>query len=183
MVLLLINNQFTNKWLAIVLIILSLYVGGTVNPINKGLSILRDKPFAKEVQKIVKQEPLKRWIAVNSHFAVPNYLVANGAITVNSVNYYPNLKLWHKLDKDKKYENIYNRYAHITLTLTSNQTSFNLTENDKFNVNLNINDIMLLDADYIVSQENISSYQGEHINFKLIYDYDGMYIYKIESKV
>ena len=110
-------------------------MGGTVNPINKGLDVLTEKPFAKEVQKLVNDNPNNRWISVNSHFAVPNYLVANGATTINSVNYYPNLKLWNKLDAGKVYENIYNRYAHITITLTNEATTFELTENDKFNIN------------------------------------------------
>lgn len=181
MSLIIINNSKTNKYLAVILIILSLYMGGTVNPINKGLDVLTKKPFAKEVQKIVKEDSNKRWLVVNSHFAVPNYLVANGATTINSVNYYPNLELWHKLDPIGDYEYIYNRYAHITITLTNNNSSFELTENDKFNVNLNIDDIMLLDANYIVSQEDISSYQNNLIKFKLLYEEDGMYIYKIES--
>lgn len=175
------NNTKTNKYLAVILIILSLYMGGTVNPINKGLDVLTKKPFAKEIQKIVNEDTNKKWVVVNSHFAVPNYLVANGAKTINSVNYYPNLELWHKLDQNGDYDYIYNRYAHITITLTKNDSSFVLTENDKFNVNLNIDDIMLLDADYIVSQEDISTYENALVKFELLYEEDGMYIYKIES--
>ena len=112
---------------------------------------------------------------------LPNYLVSNGAITINSVNFYPNLKLWHKFDPNEIYEYIYNRYAHIMVTLTNNNTNFILIENDKFNVNLNINDIMLLDVDYIVSQEDISPYQNDSLKLELLYEEDGMYIYKIES--
>lgn len=181
MSLIIINNKKTNKYLAVILIVLSLYIGGTVNPINKGLNVLTEKPFAKEVQKIVNVDSNKRWLAVNSHFAIPNYLVANGATTINSVNFYPNLELWHKFDSNETYEYIYNRYAHITVTLTNNNTNFELIENDKFNVNLNINDIMLLDADYIVSQEDISPYQNSSVKLELLYEEDGMYIYKIES--
>lgn len=181
MSLVIINNKKTNRYLAVILIILTLYIGGTVNPINKGLNVLTEKPFAKEVQKIVKENSDKRWLAVNSHFAIPNYLVANEAITINSVNYYPNLELWHKFDSKGDYEYIYNRYAHITVTLTDNNSGFELIENDKFNVNLNIDDIMLLDVDYIVSQEDISSYQNDLIKLQLLYEEDGMYIYKIES--
>ena len=181
MSLIIVNNKKTNKYLAVILIILSLYIGGTVNPINKGLNVLTEKPFAKEVQKIVNVDSNKRWLAVNSHFAIPNYLVANGAITINSVNFYPNFKLWHKFDPNETYEYIYNRYAHITVTLTNNNTNFELIENDKFNVNLNINDIMLLDVDYIVSQEDISPYQNDSVKLELLYEEDGMYIYKIES--
>lgn len=181
--LLILNRIKTNKYFAIILIILSLYVGSTVNPINKGLDVLTEKPFAKEVQKIVNKNSKGKWLVVNGDNAIPNYLIANGASTINSVNYYPNLELWNKLNSEKKYEDIYNRYAHITVKLTHNNTDFELVQNDKFNINLNVNDIMLLNVDYIVAEEDISVYNNELIKFKLLYFEDNIYIYEIERQV
>lgn len=176
---LLLNNKKINKKLSICLIILSLFAGGTVNPISKGTDVLTEKPFAKEIQKIVKEDKNGRWITVSSNYAVANYLVANGASTINSTNYYPNLTLWHMLDKEKKYENVYNRYAHILIELTNEDTNFELLTQDTIKLNINIKDIDILKIDYIVSQEKIDILESSTITFDDIYAEDGIYIYKL----
>lgn len=176
---LLLNNKKINKKLSICLIMLSLFAGGTVNPISKGTDVLTEKPFAKEIQKIVKEDKNGRWITVSSNYAVANYLVANGASTINSTNYYPNLTLWHMLDKEKKYENVYNRYAHILIELTNEDTNFELLTQDTIKLNINIKDIDILKIDYIVSQEKIDILESSTITFDDIYAEDGIYIYKL----
>lgn len=176
---LLLNDKKTNKKLSICLIILSLFAGGTVNPISKGTNVLTEKPFAKEVQKIVKVDKNGKWITVSSNYAIANYLVANGASTINSTNYYPNLSLWHTLDKEKKYENVYNRYAHILIELTNEDTNFELITQDTIKLNINIEDIDILKIDYIVSQEKIDILESSTMTFDNIYAEDGIYIYKL----
>lgn len=176
---LLLNDKKTNKKLSICLIILSLFAGGTVNPISKGTNVLKEKPFAKEVQKIVKGDKNGKWITVSSNYAIANYLVANGASTINSTNYYPNLSLWHTLDKEKKYENVYNRYAHILIELTNEDTNFELITQDTIKLNINIEDIDILKIDYIVSQEKIDILESSTMTFDNIYAEDGIYIYKL----
>lgn len=176
---LLLNDKKTNKKLSICLIILSLFAGGTVNPISKGTNVLTEKPFAKEVQKIVKGDKNGKWITVSSNYAIANYLVANGASTINSTNYYPNLSLWHTLDKEKKYENVYNRYAHILIELTNEDTNFELITQDTIKLNINIEDIDILKIDYIVSQEKIDILKSSTMTFDNIYADDGIYIYKL----
>lgn len=176
---LLLNDKKTNKKLSICLIILSLFAGGTVNPISKGTNVLTEKPFAKEVQKIVKGDKNGKWITVSSNYAIANYLVANGASTINSTNYYPNLSLWHTLDKEKKYENVYNRYAHILIELTNEDTNFELITQDTIKLNINIEDIDILKIDYIVSQEKIDILESSTMTFDNIYAEDGIYIYKL----
>lgn len=56
------------------------------------------KPLANEINKIISNDKDSRWIALDS-FITPNYLMMNGAKTINSTNLYPNLKLWIKIDK------------------------------------------------------------------------------------
>jgi len=175
--LILINNKKYNKFLAITLIIISLFVGGTINPISKGTAVLTDKPVAKEITKIIKEDKDSKWITIDSNYAISNYLIANGASTINSTNFYPNLDLWYSIDKNKEYEDIYNRYAHILISLTNKETSFELVATDSFKINLNIKDINKLDVDYVVTEKEI---EKEFIyKFNLLYNEDGIFIYEL----
>ena len=53
----------------------------------------------------------------------------NDLKTYNNTNIYPNLKIWSLLDKEKKYVDEYNRYAHIKINL---QESSSIPKNDLF---------------------------------------------------
>ena len=178
--LLILNNKKTNNILALIMIMLSVVCGVLVNPLAKGLDVFYDKPAAKEIRDIVSVDKDSRWLAVNKHYALPNYVVANGATTINSTNYYPNMKLWAKFDKDGEYEYVYNRYAHIQVEFTNEKTSFNLLTPDYFAVLLNINDLEKLDVDYIISDYNIKWYMSDIS--ECIYNYAGIYIFKLNKK-
>lgn len=174
--LIILNYKKTNKVLAIILIFISILTGVIVNPLSKGIGVLTDKPVANKIREIVSNDKDARWISVNDNYAIPNYLVANGARTINSTNYYPNLKLWNKIDNNKENEDFYNRYAHIQIELTNEKTSFELLLHDYLLIHLNINDLDKLDVQYI-----LSTYELEDLEDKLecIYDEYNAYIYKV----
>ena len=179
MYLILINSKKANKYLAVILILVSLFAGGTINPISKGLDVITEKPFAKEVRKIVNINPKSKWLVIDSNYAIPNYLIANGASTINSTNYYPNMDLWKKLDKNGKYSEIYNRYSHILVSLTLDETSFKLIQNDCIKLILNVNDLNKIKVDYIVTEKLIE--EKFIYLFELVYNEDGIFIYKIKK--
>lgn len=176
---LILNNRKTNKIVAISLICVSFVTGVVVNPVAKGVGVLNEKPVAREIQKIVMKDKNARWITVSDNHYISNYMVANGAITINSTNYYPNMELWRKFDIDKSSEYIYNRYAHITFKFIDDKTNFELIYPDLFNVNLNVNDLDKLDVDYILSDYDIKSYMSAISD--CIYSEDGLYIYKFNE--
>ncbi len=173
------NNRKLNKWIAVYLILLLLGVGATVNPVNKGLSIIYDKPFAKEIRKIATAEPNARWIVVGEDAMISNYMVANGAKVINSVNFYPNKELWEKIDTSKKYTDVYNRYARVAISLTTTQTTFRLPHPDFFVINLTVNDVCVLKADYIAAKEDITSFTSDKLDLRQTYNLDGLRIYKV----
>lgn len=149
-----------------------------VNPLTIGTDMIYKKPLANEINKIISNDKDSRWIALDS-FITPNYLMMNGAKTINSTNLYPNLKLWIKIDKNGKYENVYNRYAHTIIDLTSEETSFELIQPDLMKINLNYDDIKALDINYIYSNKNIDIDNKYNVNLVKIYEDDGSYIYKV----
>ena len=97
----------------------------------KGFSGIYEKPLSKELQKYREKDEEALWVNIGA-FTNANYLGANGLKVINSTNLYPNLKLWHRIDEDREYEDIYNRYAHIEMNLTNNETTFELVQPDSF---------------------------------------------------
>lgn len=174
------NNNKLNKLLMGMLISISLFSFLTVFPITRGLSSINDKPVSKKIQQITKDDPNARWISINSPLITSNYCLANGAKIYNSVNFYPNLELWNKIDPNKIYENIYNRYAHITMKATKDPTSFELIQQDYFNININTDDLNKLSINYVASTDpNLSLFNTPSTTYNQIYNEDGSYIYKI----
>ena len=181
MVLLILNYSKTNKLFLYIMFILSIFVVITVNPLTKGISVINNKPFAKEVQKIVKKDKNAIWISANTSIYTSNYVLANGARVINSVNFYPNLDLWKKIDTENKYSNIYNRYAHIVINITDKKTHFYLNQGDYFTVFLNQNDICKLNTNYIATSDTgIDKYSNDKVKITKKYSEDNMSVFKVK---
>lgn len=167
------------KRVLISLIAISLLTGLTVRPLVKGLDAIYSKPVASKITDIMEKDKDAKWIAYGGSFILPGFAVACGAPTINSVNIYPNLKLWYNLDVDKKYEEIYNRFAHINLNFIKNDTSMELIQADYFTLNLSYKDIYKTGARYILSLSKLEKSPINNVSFELIYDEYNCYIYKI----
>lgn len=161
-------------------IVFALITGSFVRPICKGTDAIYSKPIAKEVKKIVAEDPESRWIGDNTPVN-PSLLIACGARTINSTNVYPNLELWNKLDPEKQYNDVYNRYCHVVFDYTDEDTSFELLTNDMMLVHLSYKDFDIVDVDYIFSTEDRNA-DNEYVKFEKIYDEYGSYIYKVIQK-
>ncbi|NLT10945.1 MAG: hypothetical protein GXY06_00800 [Clostridiaceae bacterium] len=151
----------------------------TVNPIVKGLDVMTTKPLARGIQSIVKEDPKAIWIALDS-MVDSGYLVANGAPTINSVNTVPNMALWEKLDPEGQYNEVYNRYAHMVISIEEGPTTPSLVQADFMTVKLAYEDLEKTGAEYLLSsspKENTDYYQLE-----LLYNGGGKYIYRVEYK-
>lgn len=151
----------------------------TVNPIVKGLDVMTTKPLARGIQSIVKEDPHAIWIALDS-MVDSGYLVANGAPTINSVNTVPNMALWEKLDPEGQYNEVYNRYAHMVISLTDGLTEPSLVQADFMTVKLAYEDLEKTGAEYLLS----SSLKGdtEYYQLELLYSDGGKYIYRVDYK-
>lgn len=136
------------KKFEILISLVSICSGLCVRPISIGLSSVYAKPAAQEIQKIVSKDPTSKWVTIGG-IETPSFTVMCGAPTINFVNTYPNLKLWHTLDPDKKYEKIYNRYEHVKVLLTHEETSFELIQSDYITLNLSYKDIKKAKVKYV----------------------------------
>ncbi len=147
-----------------------------VNPLMKGFSGIYEKPIAKELEKYKDED--KKWLLLDSIF-LPNYFIANGLKVVNSTNVYPNMDFYHLLDKKLKYEDIYNRYAHVEIRLTNDETSFTSPYEDQVHIALNSNDLCKLNIDYVGSLTDVSEFSNKNISFKELYHLDNIYLYQV----
>lgn len=161
----------------ICLSVFALMTGIFVHPIQKGFDAVYSKPLSYKIQEIVEVDPKAKWLAIVESIVPQQFLVANGAATINSTNVMPNLELWNTLDPTKKYNDIYNRYSHVTIELTDGETTFELLSLDSIKLNLSYNDIPKTGVTYIYTEKPLE----EKDNFKceLIYNEHGGYIYKI----
>ncbi|WZL73645.1 hypothetical protein QBE52_02605 [Clostridiaceae bacterium 35-E11] len=182
---LLLNYLLATQRRNIFIIIMSLIIlvsGASINPIGRGLESIYNKKISKEILKINTNKKEENWISLDSIF-FGNYLLAHGVKCINSVNFYPDMHRWEKLDKDKRYEDIYNRYAHINIKLTQDDTYFTLEQPDMFTVYINYEDLKTLQVKYILTKENLLKDKNIERYYTLVKEYyneaDNIYIWSI----
>jgi hypothetical protein len=166
-----------SKLFAILMLALILVSGVTINPISRGTAPLDNKQIVAKILEINRQDPNEKWAAVNS--AVNGQLlVAEGLKTFNSVHFYPDMNMWKELDPKGKFGSIYNRYSHVMLNITTEETHFVLNGQDAFNLYLNTKDLPKTEIKYILSVGNLEQYNTK---LKQVYvePKDNLYVYQV----
>lgn len=161
-----------------VMIIVSILAGGFVNPIAIGTAPITDTEIAKAAVSIANENPQGIWIGgtqINSQ-----YLIANGIKVLNGINEYPNYDWIDLLDPEHKYEEVWNRYAHIFITL-DDRTYFELIATDSYCVHLTYQNLKDMKVEYYYTNEKANEEKMEKFSLELLYENDntGQYIYKI----
>lgn len=181
------NQEKSRKCLIAMLIIISFITATLVNPLQKGIGVLTEKPLSKKVQEIVEEDSQNNlWMVVGQNTQVSDYLLASGAKIINSTNFYPNQELFDTIlgEESQKEENrkIYNRYAHIIVKLTNEDSRIELVVVDSIRIYLNVDKVKDLGVNYIYStEENLEQMNTKNVQFEKIYQEDGAYIYKVND--
>ena len=136
-----------------------------VNPIVSGIGAWEDNKLLQAVSDSDREGDI--WVADRCGVYIPNLMTTVGAHTVNAIHLYPDVETWSVLDPDGVNENVYNRYAHVTLDLTPGSTEFELIQNDWFHVAVNMDDLKDLGVTKILST-NVDGYE--------VYDTDDLSI-------
>lgn len=177
------NKEWARKVLLMISLVIIFVAGLFVNPVVSGLDAIYQQDLIKKIQQINSAEN-GLWIVDSGAeigFPVINLPLMAGAPTINSTNVYPTLERWHLLDPDGSEEEIYNRYAHISMNLTNmnNETNFVLKSPDLFEVNLNIADLEKLEVSYVFSKRDLTMLSNEKISFDELADENGFKLYAI----
>ena len=173
------DKKYVNLFL-VMCILISAMGGGLVNPIESGIGYYDLEPV-QFVEGLLHEDPNANWIVVGER-ENQDMFVAAGAHTITSVNTYPDFKKWEKIDPDHKYEDVYNRYAHMNVNLsTSEPSKFKPVQGRKdiISVTFNVNDLKKLNVTYIESNQNLSKYSTDNVEFEKIYSYRQLKIYKV----
>lgn len=181
-----INEEKNKKRLIMLLIPVAILTGATVHPIQKGISVLTDKPVAKKTQEIVSQDKENNlWICDSTNFMTNNYLLASGAKIINSTNLYTNFDLYKTVlgeEESQKFEvrYVYNRYSHINMEITEDKNDIELVQQDSIKISLTSEKIRELGVKYILTTRDLDQFDTEDVKYQKIYDEDGMIIYHVE---
>lgn len=178
-----INIDKNKKYLVAYLIIMAIITGTTVNPIQKGIGALTDKPIAKKVQEIVKENKDGLWIVENTTFYIPNYILGNGAKVINSTNIYPNFELYEVVlgkeeAREEEVRKIYNRYAHLNIEINE-ENKLELLHQDSIKLYITTEKLKELGVKYIVTTRDLEKFDTNDINYEEIYKEYGLTIYEL----
>lgn len=126
----------------------------SISPLMKGMDAITDKEAAGVIRQLVEEEPDALWMSNDRIIA--QYAICFGARTLNSTNYVPNKKMWVVLDPEGKYEDIWNRYAHVQLDLLegegrSEEVSVSLAQEDVIIIHLHKTDMDRLGVKYLIT--------------------------------
>ncbi len=138
--------------------------GATVNPLQKGASVLNEGPTATTIRE--NNEVGDIWFADSS--LLGDLCVAEGAACINSVNTYPALSTWRTLDAKGEYEDVYNRYAHIDVVPVVGSSSFSTAVGDQFTVRVNLDDARKLGVTKWISSLDLTEYKTDSTEAVLI---------------
>lgn len=133
--------------------------GACVNPIQRGAYTLTDGATATGISQANEIDDV--WIA--DYAALGDLCIARGASCINSVNTYPALSTWHEIDDSGEYEQVYNRYAHINVEVTKDETSFELLQPDSFTLRITLNDARKLGVTKWISSSDLSQFETDTV--------------------
>lgn len=178
-----INKEESKKYLMGLLVIISLLSGVFVNPIEKGVDVIYEKPLSRKITKIVEQDKEALWIAENPNITVPNYIAALGTKIINSTHYYPDFEIMKTIFGDRADEDdfrkIYNRYSHVLVNVVDNDCDLELVNGDTIRLKLNPDMLKKLGVKYICSIRDLDEYTTDAVQFEELYNEDSYYLYKL----
>ncbi len=168
-----------------VLFAFSLISTAAVNPVYRGTAVLSDNPLVKQITAIHRSDEKGRWIIENGF--LENFALISGAPSVSGVYTYPQLDLWRQLDHPKQ-ESLYNRYAHVTITLNrSSETAGPVLESpaaDHFGVGIGACSPFLAkeNVHYVVTEVPLVSRCAKQINTTRLADRT-VFIYRLDPSL
>lgn len=156
----------------------TLLTGATINPIRFGAGEITDTPVAEAIRKIDTADS-GRWIALDD-IVLPKYVYAQGADCLNHLSWPPRFDLFEPLDADGEYRDVYNRYAHVQIELTDEETSFELLYPDHFLLHMNTDDLAQWNVKYVVVKSDELT-GSDRVRFSLVYHdpLDDVNIYEV----
>lgn len=167
-----------------VILIFMLVIGSLVNPVRSGINLVEEDPLLNAIEEINSEEE-GLWALIEIGLPEVNLPNVARARTLNSTSVYPNLELWRKIDEAHQYEDIYNRYAHIFITLVQNEedTKFELLSPDVIRIFMRYEDLQKLGVNYLVRGAKLPELEEtDEIQLEEKYKDENYIIYKVKGE-
>jgi hypothetical protein len=133
--------------------------GFPINPINKGLGDIENRPLVNVASEINIKNNNAEWLVFGSHWQA-SVLQSSGINIINGVKFIPELVKMRILDPNLSYSYVYDRYAHIEFDPIADLTEikFVLNQADFYTISINpCNDkLKQLNIDYVILPDSIS---------------------------
>jgi len=137
---------------AVLLLAASLMVGWNVNPIYRGVFDLTETTLGDAIETTDDADP-GEWVGVGSYETMA-VLVQSGVASFSGVQTYPSVEMWNEIDPTGRYEEEWNRLAHIQWEFGSGEPTMTNPRPDVVRVVL----------------DPCSTFAGEHVDFVLTDD-------------
>ena len=167
--------------LIVMSILLAFFGGMFVNPLRIGSNNITKIPMFEELVEIDNKDS-GIWIVDGSFSRIqPNLLAMYGLKVINTTNVYPDVEKWKSIDVDNKYEDVYNRYAHILLTVDTSleKAKFDLLSMDSFAVSLTEENIKTLKIKYVVLDKDSPIYDFKDVKTEKVFSNEKIEVYKL----
>lgn len=150
------------KLVTSLLILIMLFCGGTVNPIERGTGAVTNHPISAAISDISQHEPESRWMSSDNVFFFADFVMANGAKVLNAINFYPDLEKWAIIDPNGTYEEASNRYVNQGVVLTGETDSVELVSPDQIRLYLNPESLKRLEIRYLFTPVDHTEFLEKH---------------------
>jgi hypothetical protein len=137
-----------------------------VLPLQKGMTFYEDSPIINKIQEV--SDPSESW-AVVDNFPFESLPTIAGRKLINGRHPYPDFEFWRQLDKDGRFENVYNRQAHVLfITDTAKPSKFlrdsfagikdemELVKGNVFKVKFECGDFVYRNVDFVLSTHSLN---------------------------
>ena len=157
----------------------SILAGITVNPLQIGLGHILDNDLVETIDEINTGSEVI-WATVNIHGIDENIPTLAEAHTLNSIQTYPDLKTWKKLDKAEIATPYYNRYARINFVMADVQEPlYGLVGDDSMTFYVNLHNLKELGVNYILTTQDLTQFEKEGANLEQLYARENYKIYRL----
>lgn len=166
------------RFIALCLAMIMLLAGGFVNPIEVGIDVATESNYVRALRAI--DSPPESLFVVEGSSSHANATLMAGKRTFNSTRIYPDPEGWSRLDPEGAYREVWNRFCHVTLSLTKADTSFELLTADNIKLALSFKDLKTIGADYLVSKKNLAGKKRAGIRFIEVGNSGKLHIYRLD---
>ena len=169
------DRAASKKVLVFSLSCLMFAAGAFINPIQQGIQCATETTLVKTLTAI--QNTSDDVYLVEGSTPYTNLPLLAGKTCLDSTQVYPNPEKWEAVDPTGQYKDIYNRFCHLSLSLSTEPTHFELGAPDYVAIDFCINDLAKYNVHYLLSQKDYSALNG--YRFTLLGTADDWKVYQI----